>query len=50
MAFDDIFGPDDFVIDPEDVRDVVSQENWDTGNDPDIFKSGEQPDIFSTKD
>ncbi len=50
MAFDEIFGPDDFVIDPEDVRDVVQNENWDTGNEPDIFKSGERPDIFSTKD
>jgi hypothetical protein len=49
MAFDDLFGPDDFVISTDDERDVVQTENWDTGNDPDIFASGEVPDIFSTK-
>lgn len=50
MAFDDLFSNDDFLIDPEDVRDVAPSENWDTGNEDDIFKSGNQPDIFSTKE
>lgn len=49
MSFDDLFGPDDFVLDPEDEREIVTTENWDTGNEVDIFKSGEMPDIFSTK-
>lgn len=53
MSFDDLFGPDDFVIDADDVQQVTDgNENagsWDTGNSPDIFASGEQPDIFSTK-
>lgn len=51
MAFDDLFGPDDFVIDAEDVQEVGNDReagNWDTGNSPDIFASGESPDIFST--
>lgn len=51
MAFDDLFGPDDFSIDPEDLvsHDGVG-EAWDTGVQPDIFASGEKQDIFSTKD
>ncbi len=51
MDFDEFFGQDEFMIDPEDVKDLpANAENWDTGNTPDIFKSGENPDIFSTKD
>jgi hypothetical protein len=50
MAFDDLFSNDDFLIDPEDVREVTRTESWDTGNDPDIFGTGETPDIFTTKD
>jgi hypothetical protein len=50
MAFDDLFSNDDFLIDPEDVREVVPTENWDTGNEADIFGTGERPDIFSTKE
>ena len=52
-GFDDLFGPDDFVIDAEDVQEVgavtSTEGNWDTGNEADIFASGETPDIFSTK-
>ena len=49
MAFDDLFTNDDFLIDPEDEREIVQTESWDTGNSPDIFASGERPDIFSTR-
>jgi hypothetical protein len=48
--FDDLFGPDDFMLDPEDVQNQVEgTESWDTGNESDIFASGESPDIFTTK-
>jgi hypothetical protein len=50
MAFDDLFSEGDFVLDPEDIREVSTTETWDTGNSPDIFASGENPDIFSTND
>lgn len=50
MPFDDLLGVDDFVLDPEDVREITTTENWDTGNDEDIFVSGNRQDIFSTKD
>jgi hypothetical protein len=52
MAYDDLFSQDDFVIDADDVQQVANDDgdvSWDTGNTPDIFASGEQPDIFSTK-
>jgi len=53
MAFEDFFGQDDFLIDPEDLEsatDVTAGgESWDTGSIPDIFASGECQDIFSTK-
>jgi hypothetical protein len=49
MAFDDFFQQDEFLIDPEDFKQSDGIENWDTGNQPDIFASGNEPDIFSTK-
>lgn len=49
MQFDDFFDQDDFLIDPEDLENT-SDENWDTGVKPDIFVSGGEQDIFSTKD
>lgn len=49
MAFDDFFQSDEFLIDPEDLE-TPSGENWDTGIQPDIFATGELPDIFTTKD
>jgi hypothetical protein len=50
MAFDDLFGTDDFLIDPEEVQEVIATEGWDTGNEPDIFGTGQRQDIFSTKE
>ncbi len=51
MDFDDFFGQDEFLIDPEDAQNLPEgAENWDTGIAPDIFKSGENQDIFNTKD
>lgn len=47
--FDDFFGQDDFLIDPDDVDDIPQGENWNTGIHPDIFTSGNNQDIFSTK-
>lgn len=48
--FDDLFGDDDFVIDPDDLETVTEEKDaWDTGIDPDIFSSGEEQDIFTTK-
>ena len=47
--YDDFFGQDEFLIEP-DTRDSRDSENWDTGNSPDIFATGEASDIFSTKD
>lgn len=47
--FDDFFQQDEFLIDPEDIKPSEDVENWDTGNTPDIFASGQEPDIFSTK-
>ena len=50
MSFDDFFQQDEFLIDPEDIQDLpATTENWDTGNVPDIFASGDSPDIFTTK-
>lgn len=50
MAFDDLFGSDDFLIDPEDIENLPeTSEAWNTGNSPDIFASGERQDIFTTK-
>lgn len=50
-VFDDFFGQDEFLIDPEDAQNLPEgAENWDTGIAPDIFKSGENQDIFNTKD
>jgi len=48
MPFDDFFGDDDFLIDPEDIE-QSSEEAWNTGSQSDIFASGENQDIFSTK-
>jgi hypothetical protein len=48
-GFDDFFDEGDFVIDPDDLHSRETGENWDTGIAPDIFASGEQQDIFSTK-
>jgi hypothetical protein len=49
--FDDFFDQQDFVIDPDDLhsRENVN-EDWDTGVTPDVFKSGGDQDIFSTKE
>lgn len=47
--FDDLFTEEDFVLDPEDLETNPTGEKWDTGIVPDIFASGEEPDIFSTK-
>lgn len=47
--FDDFFDQTEFLIDP-DEHEIVQRENWDTGINPDIFSSGETPDIFTTKD
>ena len=49
MQFDDFFDQEDFMIDPEDLENK-SDEVWETGIDPDIFVSGAEQDIFSTKD
>lgn len=53
-GFDDFFDEGDFIItDPEDISGDLPEtvgEGWDTGMNPDIFASGETPDIFSTKD
>ena len=50
MDFDDgLFDLDDFLIDPEDVS-GDNAETWDTGIESDIFASGSEPDIFTTKD
>lgn len=48
MAYDDFFGDEDFLIDPEALEND-SGENWDTGISPDICSTGEPQDIFSTK-
>lgn len=48
MPFDDLLAADDFMIDPEDVREITTTENWDTGNEADIFSTGASQDIFST--
>ena len=45
--FEDLLTDDDFLIDPE--IEEVSDENWDTGITPDIFTSGQEPDIFTTR-
>ena len=47
--FEDMFTPDDFLLDPEDSE-LQTDENWDTGIPSDIFASGEVADIFTTKD
>jgi hypothetical protein len=47
--FDDFFNDEDFVLDPEDLQNN-SGEEWETGIEPDMFSSGETPDIWSTKD
>jgi len=47
-GFDDFFGQEDFLIDP-DEKELKTTENWDTGIDSDIFVTGSNPDIFSTK-
>lgn len=49
MPFDDLFSEDEFLIDPEDLE-LQTDEKWDTGVSPDIFTSGEKPDIFNTKE
>ena len=49
MSFDDFFDQNDFLIDPEEMENN-SGETFDTGIAPDIFTSGQQPDIFNTKD
>lgn len=53
MSFDDFFEDfdlgDDFNINPEDLS-PSTNEAWDTGIEPDIFGTGEEADIFSTKD
>jgi hypothetical protein len=51
MEFDDFFGQEEFMIDPDDLDDLPANtsENWDTGLSPDIFSSGESPDIFTTR-
>jgi hypothetical protein len=49
-GFDDFFGDDDFMIDPEDLEvERTDNESWNTGIEPDVFASGNNPDIFSTK-
>lgn len=47
--FDDFFDEGDFIIDPEDIESRDDIEEWDTGIDPDLFASGGDQDIFSTK-
>jgi hypothetical protein len=47
--FDEFFDFDDFAIDPDDLDSVSQDESWDTGIEPDIFATGENQDIFSTK-
>lgn len=51
--FDDFFEDfkeGDFTIDSEDLEmDIQESEAFDTGIQSDIFVSGEQTDIFSTK-
>jgi len=49
MQFDDFFDQEDFLIDPEDLENK-SDEAWDTGINPDIFTSGVEQDIFTTKE
>lgn len=49
MSFDDFFNQEDFLIDPDDMENT-SGETFDTGIVPDIFASGQSPDIFTTKD
>jgi len=48
-GFDDFFDEGDFIIDPDDYHPRDTNESWDTGNSPDIFASGDDQDIFSTK-
>lgn len=48
--FEDLLGADDFILDPEDIQSVApGGEGWDSGIEPDIFASGETPDLWSTK-
>lgn len=49
MAYEDFFDEGDFLIDPEDVNSGTG-EAWDTGVPCDIFATGHEPDIFTTKD
>ena len=50
MEFDDFFGENEFLIDPEDLEVQESEnEKWDTGIKSDIFATGIEPDIFTTK-
>ena len=49
-VLDDFFAQDEFLIDPDDLELDSTDENWDTGIKSDIFATGSNPDIFSTKD
>ena len=48
MSYEDFFGQEDFLIDPEDLETENTTEPFDTGIVPDIFASGDNQDIFST--
>ncbi len=48
-VFDDFFAQDEFLIDPDDLE-LETDENWDTGIKSDIFATGQNPDIFKTKE